>query len=89
MRGNIMPGPLSRRFDPIDFEYMRLWVQLSPGAHLQAMLDVCEFAWCYPGQGAPSLPRRTTRDPGLQSARGDCPWRPSVYPTSACSLISP
>ena len=38
-----MPGPLSRRFDPIDFEYMRLWVQLSPGAHLQAMLDAREF----------------------------------------------
>ena len=38
-----MPRPLSRRFDPIDFEYMRLWVQLSPGAHLQAMLGAREF----------------------------------------------
>jgi hypothetical protein len=38
-----MPRPLSRRFDPIDFEYMRLWVQLSPGAHLQAMLSAREF----------------------------------------------
>ena len=38
-----MPGPLSRRFDPIDFEYMRLWVQLSPGAHLQAMLGARDF----------------------------------------------
>ena len=38
-----MPGSLSRRFDPIDFEYMRLWVQLSPGAHLQAMLGAREF----------------------------------------------
>jgi hypothetical protein len=39
-----MERPLSRRFDPIDFEYMRLWVQLSPGAHLQAMLGAREFA---------------------------------------------
>ena len=39
-----MSRPLSRRFDPIDFEYMRLWVQLSPGAHLQAMLGAREFA---------------------------------------------
>jgi hypothetical protein len=38
-----MPGPLSRRFDPIDFEYMRLWVQLSPSAHLQPMLGAREF----------------------------------------------
>jgi len=38
-----MPSPLSRHFDPIDFEYMQLWVQLSPGAHLQAMLGAREF----------------------------------------------
>ena len=38
-----MDRPLSRRFDPIDFEYMRLWVQLSPSAHLQAMLGAREF----------------------------------------------
>ncbi len=34
---------MSRRFDPVDIEYMRLWVQLPPGAHLQAMLDAREF----------------------------------------------
>jgi hypothetical protein len=39
-----MDRPLSRRFDPIDFEYMCLWVQLSPGVHLQAMLGAREFA---------------------------------------------
>jgi hypothetical protein len=38
-----MDRPLSRRFDPIDFEYMRFWVQLSAAAHLQAMLDAREF----------------------------------------------
>ena len=38
-----MDRSLSRRFDPIDFEYMRFWVQLSPGAHLQAMLGAREF----------------------------------------------
>jgi hypothetical protein len=38
-----MSRPLSRRFDPIDFEYMRIWIQLSPGAHLQAMLGAREF----------------------------------------------
>lgn len=39
-----MSPPVSRRFDPIDVEYMRFWVQLSPGAHLRAMLDTREFA---------------------------------------------
>lgn len=39
-----MDRPLSRRFDPIDFEYMCLLVQLSPGAHLQAMLGARDFA---------------------------------------------
>jgi len=38
-----MPRPLSRCFEPIDFEAMRLWAQLSPSAHLQAMLDAREF----------------------------------------------
>ena len=39
-----MNKPMSRRFNPVDFEYMRFWVQLSPGAHLQAMLGAREFA---------------------------------------------
>ncbi len=39
-----MNRPLSRRFDPIDFGYMCLWVQLSPGTHLQAMFGAREFA---------------------------------------------
>ncbi len=33
----------SRRFDPVDIDYTRVWVQLPPSAHLQAMLDAREF----------------------------------------------
>jgi hypothetical protein len=34
----------SRRFDPVDIDFMRWWVQLPPGAHLRAMLDARDFA---------------------------------------------
>jgi hypothetical protein len=39
----MMVTNMSRRFDPVDMEYMRWWVQLSPATHLCAMLDAREF----------------------------------------------
>ncbi len=38
-----MVTSMSRRFDPVDPDYMRLWVQLPPAAHLRAMLDARDF----------------------------------------------
>jgi len=33
----------SRRFDPVDMDYMRFWIGLPPRAHLRAMLDARDF----------------------------------------------
>ena len=34
----------SRRFDPVDMDYMRFWIGLPPSAHLHAMLGARGFA---------------------------------------------
>ena len=39
-----MVTSMSRRFDPVNLDYLRLWVQLPPGAHLLAMLHARDFA---------------------------------------------
>ncbi|MCX6029560.1 MAG: hypothetical protein NT169_09700 [Chloroflexi bacterium] len=38
-----MVASMSRRFDPVDPDFMRLWAQLPPAAHLRAMLDARDF----------------------------------------------
>jgi len=59
-----MVTSMSRRFDPVDLDDMRLWAQLPPAAHLRAMLDARDFVmaairgrvrWLYPELSPESL----------------------------------